>query len=155
MNEIAIGVAGAAGHEARWAMSEYFAELDRRFIGGFEIGEALEEAAAAFCPPDGAMLLARRGDEVVGCGGVQLVDPATAEIKRMWVSPTARGVGLGRRLLTALEAAAADLGATRVILDTNGVLAEAIRMYTTAGYDRIERYNDNPYAQLWFAKALR
>ena len=63
--------------------------------------------------------------------------------------------GLGRRLLTALEAAAADLGATRVILDTNGVLAEAIRMYTTAGYDRIERYNDNPYAQLWFAKALR
>lgn len=101
------------------------------------------------------MLLARRGDEVVGCGGVQLVDPATAEIKRMWVSPTARGVGLGRRLLTALEAAAADLGATRVILDTNGVLAEAIRMYTTAGYDRIERYNDNPYAQLWFAKALR
>lgn len=155
MSDAVIGAAAADAPEARWAMSEYFAELDRRFTHGFEVGDALDDAAAAFRPPDGVFLLARRGEAVVGCGGVQRVDAATAEIKRMWVSPDARGMGLGRRLLEALEAQAAGLRATRVILDTNGVLAEAIAMYGRAGYERIDRYNDNPYAQLWFAKSLR
>jgi ribosomal protein S18 acetylase RimI-like enzyme len=72
----------------------------------------------------------------------------------MWVDDAWRGCGLGRRMLTALEEAARDLGYREVRLDTNATLVEAIAMYEHAGYRRIERYNDNPYAQAWFAKRL-
>jgi GNAT superfamily N-acetyltransferase len=68
--------------------------------------------------------------------------------------PRLRGLGLGRRLLARLEDVARDLGRTRVVLDTNEVLVEAIAMYERAGYRSIERYNDNPYAHRWFAKDL-
>jgi ribosomal protein S18 acetylase RimI-like enzyme len=92
--------------------------------------------------------------EPVVCGGVQSLGPRTGEIKRMWVHPGWRGAGLGSRLLRHLEQVAAELGDTEVKLDTNGTLVEAIAMYERAGYRRIDRYNDNPYAQAWFAKEL-
>jgi len=72
----------------------------------------------------------------------------------MWVDGAWRGCGLGGRMLSALEDAARDLGYRTVHLDTNATLTEAIAMYEHAGYRRIERYNDNPYAQAWFAKRL-
>jgi GNAT superfamily N-acetyltransferase len=153
-DEIVFAVVDAGGDSARWAMTQYFAELDERFPRGFDPGAALEEAAVSMNPPNGVFLLALRGDQVAGCGGVQLLDADTAEIKRMWVSPDARGVGLGRRLLARLEDEARRLGCHRVVLDTNGVLLPAIAMYRAAGYADIERYNDNPYAEHWFAKEL-
>lgn len=140
--------------EAVAALSAYFAELDRRFEGGFDPGGALTADAPAFRPPGGRFLVARNDDEVVGCGALQRVDERTAEIKRMWVAPGWRGAGLGRRLLSALEHEAADAGYVRVMLDTNAVLAEAIALYEQSGYQAAERYNDNPYAQRWFTKAL-
>ncbi|MEN9646731.1 MAG: hypothetical protein RL238_3400 [Actinomycetota bacterium] len=142
----------AGAPAARAAMGAYFAELDRRFTNGFDPGDALDEAASAFNPPAGVFLLGRLDGEVVACGGVQWLDDETAEIKRMWVHDRCRGMGVGRRLLEALEAEAVAAGRTRVVLDTNGVLAEAIAMYRRLGYADIERYNDNPYAQHWFAK---
>ena len=72
----------------------------------------------------------------------------------MWVDASVRGIGLGKRLLLRLERDAAELGATRVLLDTNRVLTQAISMYTRAGYQPTERYNDNPYAHHWFTKHL-
>ena len=144
----------AAGESAQWAMTQYFTELDERFPRGFDPGHALEEAAVLMNPPNGVFLLAMRGDEVVGCGGVQWLDGATAEIKRMWVSPAARGVGLGKQFLARLEHDARAAGRRRVVLDTNGVLLPAIAMYRGSGYTDIERYNDNPYAEHWFAKDL-
>jgi len=151
---IVFAVVDAAGVSARWAMTQYFTELDERFPGGFDPGNALGEAAVLMNPPNGVFLLAMRGDEVVGCGGVQWLDDVTAEIKRMWVSPTARGVGLGKRLLARLEDEARAAGRARVVLDTNGVLLPAIAMYRNSGYVDIDRYNDNPYAEHWFAKDL-
>jgi GNAT superfamily N-acetyltransferase len=65
-----------------------------------------------------------------------------------------RGAGLGSRMLRHLEDLARRLGHTRVVLDTNGTLLEAIAMYERAGYAHIERYNDNPYAEAWFEKPL-
>jgi ribosomal protein S18 acetylase RimI-like enzyme len=135
-------------------MEQYFDELDERIAGGFDRTGAVDSAVLAYGPPHGAFLLARRDGEVVGCGAVQHLDDETAEIKRMWVSPTARGQGLGRRLLAALEAEAARSGRTRVVLDTNGALTEAIAMYRHAGYTAIEPYNDNPHAEHWFEKRL-
>ncbi len=140
--------------EAVAALSAYFTELDRRFEGGFDPGGALTADAPAFRPPAGRFLVARNDDEVVGCGALQRVDDRTAEIKRMWVAPGWRGVGLGSRLLAAVEHEAAAAGYVRVVLDTNAVLAEAIALYERSGYESAQRYNDNPYAQRWFAKAL-
>ena len=140
---------------ARSAMEQYFAELDRRFPSGFDAGQGGAAAdATALRAPHGSFLVMRSGDATVGCGGVQCVDDATGEIKRMWIHPEWRGLGLGRRLLARLEDVARDLGRSRVVLDTNSTLNEAISMYERAGYEPIERYNDNPYAQRWFAKSL-
>ena len=72
----------------------------------------------------------------------------------MWVASTVRGIGLGKRLLGHLEDEARASGRTRVVLDTNGSLTEAISMYRALGYTAIERYNDNPYAHHWFEKTL-
>lgn len=140
--------------EAVDAVAQYVAELDRRFPAGFRPGAALAHDAESLRPPTGTFLVARSEEEVVACGGVQRLDEATGEIKRMWVADAWRGVGLGRRVLGELEEEVRRLGYRRVRLDTNGTLDEAIAMYRRAGYRSIERYNDNPYAQHWFEKDL-
>lgn len=134
---------------ARAAQARYFAELARRFPGGFDPG----------VPDDaGTFLLAISGGEPVAYGGVVSLRAGPAagagEIKRMWVDQAWRGAGLGSRVLRELEALAGRLGHTRVVLDTHLVLDEAVAMYERAGYTPVEPYNDNPYAQAWFAKRL-
>ena len=144
----------AGSAEASWALAQYFGELEQRFDGGFDTAAALGEAASSFNAPCGLFVVVRLGDDVVGCGAIQWIDGVTAEIKRMWVASGRRGIGLGKRLLGHLEAEARSSGRSRVVLDTNESLAEAISMYRALGYDAIERYNDNPYAHHWFEKTL-
>ena len=72
----------------------------------------------------------------------------------MWLHPDARGLGLGTRLLAALESAARHAGRHAVRLDTNESLREAIALYESAGYRRIVRYNDNPDATRFYEKSL-
>jgi DNA-binding MarR family transcriptional regulator/GNAT superfamily N-acetyltransferase len=136
------------------AVSRYFAELDARFPTGFDPGDAWRQDAASMAPGAGVFVVATSDGRPVACGGVQSLGGGTAEIKRMWVDEGWRGAGLGARMLRHLEERAAALGHHRVVLDTNATLTEAIAMYGRAGYDAVERYNDNPYAQAWFAKAL-
>jgi ribosomal protein S18 acetylase RimI-like enzyme len=81
-------------------------------------------------------------------------DGAPTEIKRLWVAPTVRGLGLGRRLLRELEAYALASGAKAVRLDTNRALTEAIALYQAAGYREVDPFNDEPYAHHWFEKTL-
>jgi len=148
-------VVDAGSPAAIWAVEQYVAELAERFPSGFDPGlPSAEEATSTFGPPNGLFVIATRAGETVGCGGVQFLDPRTAEIKRMWVRSSARGAGVGRRLLHRLEEAARDAGRRRVVLDTNGVLAEALALYRTSGYADVDRYNDNPYATHFFAKDL-
>jgi ribosomal protein S18 acetylase RimI-like enzyme len=99
-------------------------------------------------------VIALEDDVVVGCAAIQFLDGSTAEIKRMWVDASRRGVGIGRRLLGHLERHISDSGRCRVVLDTNDSLTEAIAMYGRLGYVPIERYNDNPYADRWFEKSI-
>lgn len=150
-----IQVVDPESDDAREAMAQYFAELHTRFRSGFDpdAGGAAQDATS-LRPPDGAFVVVRHDLVVVGCGGVQRLDEQTGEIKRMWIHPDWRGLGLGARLLARLEAVARELGRVRVVLDTNETLTEAIAMYERAGYRSIERYNDNPYAHHWFAKDL-
>ncbi|HEY6781239.1 MAG TPA: GNAT family N-acetyltransferase, partial [Thermoleophilaceae bacterium] len=81
--------------------------------------------------------------------------PGVAEIKRMYVAPSARGRGLGRTLLVALEAAAVDLGCERARLDTAASFTEAVGLYHSAGYADIADYNGNPHASVWMERRLR
>jgi GNAT superfamily N-acetyltransferase len=147
---IEIAVEAPDSPDARACLAAYFAELDRRFEGGFDPG------TKGYSDPEdaGALCLARRDGKAVACGAVKRIDGATAEIKRMWVSPGARGQGVAKALLAALEAEAAKLGAVRIVLDTNKALREAHALYRRAGYREIARFNDNPYAHFWFEKRL-
>ena len=142
----------AGSPAAQAAMTAYFAELAARFPAGFDPTGYL--APEDYNPPHGRFFLAVDGDAVLACGGLVWIDESTAEIKRMWVSPAARGRGVATRLLSFLEQTALAAGRPTVRLDTNPVLLEAISMYRKNGYLDIERYNDNPYAGLWFEKRL-
>lgn len=142
-----------ASPAAREAVTRYVAELDARFPGGFDPGPPSEEDDATLRAPQGLFVVALSDGRPVAGGAVRAYD-GTAEVKRMWVDPAWRGAGLGARLLRRLERAAVDLGHTRVRLDTHVSLADAIAMYERAGYERVARYNDNPYATHFFAKRL-
>ena len=142
------------GAAATDALAQYFAELDARFPTGFDVDAGGGDDVTPLGPPDGAFVIVATDETTIGCGAVQRVDDRTAEIKRMWIHPEWRGLGLGARLLAHLEETARKHGRRRAVLDTNATLREAISMYERSGYDAIERYNDNPYAQRWFAKDL-
>ena len=154
MDGIVFSTSDAGSTTAQEALARYFAELSERFPEGFDGESALAEALDAFNPPHGEFVLAFRNGEPVGCGALQFFDGNTAEIKRMWVSPDARGLGLGKRLLAHLEGRAREAGRRRVTLDTHQVLTEAVSLYQGLGYTPIPRYNSNPHAHHWFAKTL-
>jgi DNA-binding MarR family transcriptional regulator/predicted N-acetyltransferase YhbS len=137
---------------AREAVARYFAEIGRRF--GFDPAGETDKDAKYLVPPTGRFLVAASDGAPVACGGVQTIAPAVGELKRMWVDDEWRGVGLGSRLLRALESEARALGHETLRLDTNKALTEAIGMYQRAGYAAIERYNDNPWATHFFSKSL-
>lgn len=140
--------------DAERCLQQYYAELAARFPGGFELHDDDAPAASELAPPAGCMLIARLFGDPIGCGALRTLTPGVGELKRMWVSPQVRGLGVGRRLLAELEQAAATRKLRILRLDTNGSLAEALRLYRASGYREIRRYNDNPYAQHWFEKTL-
>ncbi len=129
---------------------------------GAELDEAAEETArviaagppADLVPPGGAMLLARVDGEPAAIGGVRHLDTPVAEIKSMYVSPTHRGLGLGRRMLRELERIAAKAACRAVRLDSNEFLAAAVALYRAAGYREVADYNGNAKADLWFERQL-
>ena len=152
---VVIGPEDPAAAAARWCFARYFDELDARFPGGFDRRAGGATVRAELLPPRGRLLIARLDGAPVGCGAIRELAPGVLEIKRMWVAPSARGLGIGRDLLEALERIARRRRARLIRLDTHATLNEALRLYCKAGYRRIARYNDNPYAQRWFEKRLR
>jgi GNAT superfamily N-acetyltransferase len=140
--------------DARACLQAYFGELSQRFDGGFDPARSISADDAELTPPAGLLLVATLHGEPIGCGALKFHGDAPAEIKRMWVAPTARGLGLGRRLLTELEAHAAAHGVRTLRLETNRALAEAIGLYRASGYREVAAFNDEPYAHHWFEKTL-
>jgi DNA-binding MarR family transcriptional regulator len=139
---------------ARHCLRAYVAELDGRFPTGFDPGRSIRADAADLRPPAGLLLLATLHEAPVGCGALKFHGSRPAELKRMWVDGSARGLGVGRRLLAELERAATAAGAPAVRLETNAALTEAIALYRSAGYAEVAPFNDEPYAHHWFEKAL-
>ena len=139
---------------ARFAVQAYVAELAQRFEHGFDPAQSISATEEEMSPPAGLFLLATLYGEPIGCGALKFHPGEPAEIKRMWVGPSARGLGLGRRLLAELEARAAADGVRTVRLETNRTLDEAISLYRTAGYREVPAFNDEPYAHHWFEKTI-
>ena len=140
--------------EARACLQAYFSELSHRFDGGFDPARSISADDGELSAPAGLLLVATSRGEPIGCGALKFHGGAPAEIKRMWVAPAARGLGVGRRLLTELEAHAAAQGARTLRLETNRTLGEAIGLYRAAGYREVAAFNDEPYAHHWFEKTL-
>ncbi len=140
--------------DARLCLSTYFSELAARFETGFDAGADDSARVEDMAPPSGLFVIARLDGDAVGCGGFKRVDKATGEIKRVWTAPSARGLGVARRMLRALEAAAREAGVKTLRLDTNRALTEAHALYRSEGYREIARFNDNSYAHHWFEKRL-
>ena len=140
--------------DARWCLGQYFSELDARFETGFDTSLSISADANELTPPAGALIIARVHARPVGCGALKFHPDAPAELKRMWVAPEARGIGLGRQILGNLERLAWDWGARVVRLETNRALGEAIALYRGSGFREVAAFNDEPYAHHWFEKRL-
>lgn len=142
---------GPGGRLAQ-AMREEIAAL----YGGLELdGDDMPKAGPAeLSPPAGAFLVGYLGERPVCCGGVKRLDAEACEIKRMYVLPDVRGLGIGRVLLAALEARARELGYVVARLDTGPRQPGARRMYVDAGYREVDNFNGNPAASFWGEKPL-
>jgi len=134
--------------------ARYADELDARFEGGFDAGTSISADPEELTPPAGYCVVARLDGVPVGCGALKLHGQAPAELKRMWVDPGSRGLGVGRRLLETLEALAREDGAKVLHLETNRALKEAIKLYRKAGFEEVAPFNDEPHAHHWFEKTL-
>jgi DNA-binding MarR family transcriptional regulator/GNAT superfamily N-acetyltransferase len=151
---VSVAAEDPSSDDARWCLSHYFAELADRFEEEFDPRRTLPADSADLVPPAGAFLIARVGGEPAGCGALKTHGPGVGEIMRMWVDRAHRGLGIGARILDALEEHAAALCHRTVRLYTNRSLDEAKAMYRSRGYEEIPRYNDDPYANHWFEKRL-
>jgi GNAT superfamily N-acetyltransferase len=151
---LAIAPEPATSATARYCLGEYYRELGDRFDGGFDPELSLFPSLDEFAPPRGIFLVARIHGQPVGCGGLKPISADVAYLKRMWIAPHARGLGLARRLLGALEEQARLSGYSVVRLETNKTLVEAQQLYRSSGYCEVSPFNDEPYAHHWFEKAL-
>ena len=153
-SRISIEESDPRGDAARYCLGEYYSELSRRFKGGFEVRLSRDPDATDMMSPRGAFFVAMSDGLPLGCVGLKGTGSELAEIKRLWVAPSARGLGVGRRLMDAAENAARNLSVRIVRLDTNSALAEALQLYRRTGWNEIDRFNDDPYPDLFFEKQL-
>jgi DNA-binding MarR family transcriptional regulator/GNAT superfamily N-acetyltransferase len=144
---VSISVEDPRSDAAMFCLRAYFAELDVRFDAGFDPSASRPDAGST-------LLLARLRGEPIGCGALNLLGDGVAELKRMWVAESARGLGVGRRILSELESLARDRDVAVLRLETNRSLVEAQGLYRAAGYVEVPAFNSEPYAHHWFEKTL-
>ncbi len=157
---IAIEEADPRSEAALHCLTAYYAELGRRLATGFDVSLSRDPDATDMMRPRGAFLVTLSDGLPIGCvglkgkGGDIGKGGDMAEIKRLWVCPSARGLGLARRLMEAAEAAARELGIRTLRLDSNSALTEALQLYRRTGWVEIDRFNDDPYPDHFFEKRL-
>ena len=140
--------------DAQYCLQEYVAELNRRSQRGFNPSVGATALPHEVRPPAGEFFVAYLYGEAIGCGAVKHHEDAPAEIKRMWIAPSVRGLGLGRRLLERLETCARAGGAQVARIETSAVLVEALSLYRSTGWVEVAASNNDPFADHWLEKAL-
>lgn len=140
--------------EALFCLQSYFDELAGR-IPGLDTSKfpVPDPASDSYRPPQGRFLIAWSDDLPVGCVSLRPHAPPVAEVKRLWVHDSARGQGLARRLMAAIEDEARGMGLTALKLDTNSALTEALALYRASGWRDTAPYTGAP-ADTWMEKAL-
>jgi DNA-binding MarR family transcriptional regulator/predicted GNAT family N-acyltransferase len=151
---IAIEEADPRDEAARYCLGEYYAELGRRFEKGFDVSLSRDPDAADMVRPRGVFLLAMSDGLPIGCVGLKGTGGEMAEVKRLWIAESARGFGIAKRLMHAVEAIARELSVKTLRLDTNSALPEAVNLYRRSGWVEIDRFNDDPYPDHFFEKQL-
>ena len=141
--------------DAQACLGAYETELGLLFDDGFDPTRSISADVSELRPPAGLFLVARLRTDPVGCAGLKLHGAEPAEVKRMWVAESARGLGLGRRLLAEIERHATANGVRTLRLETNRNLTAAISLYRSAGFVEVDAFNDEPYAHHWFEKRLQ
>jgi len=143
----------------QWVVAQAEAEIVVRY--GDLDGDEQGLMATMFEPPLGAFVVARRGDAAgppAGGVGVRALRTGVGQIRRLWVDPAARGQGIARALMAAVEDAARGLGLTDLRLGTGDRQPEAVALYTSAGWERVFVGRDGrpvPDRHIWFVKQLR
>jgi GNAT superfamily N-acetyltransferase len=145
--------ADAAQPPASELLEAMVSELEPLY-GRIDVPQAPSATPADFAPPGGSFLIGYEDGEPVCVGGIKRLPDGACEIKRMYVVPQARGRGVARELLAALEDEARSLGYELARLDTGPRQPHAERMYRAAGYAEIGNFNANPFASFWGEKRL-
>jgi GNAT superfamily N-acetyltransferase len=151
---IEIRVESPDGPEAVRLLEALEREKEERYPEGYDPGRTPDDVPEELTPPEGAFLVAYLDGAPAGCGGVRRMGEEVGELKHLYVATEARGSGLGRRLLEAMEDAARRSGYRTVRLETHPALGEALHLYEEAGYRDTARYDDNPYARRYLEKDL-
>lgn len=150
---VQLEVADPVSPSAIYCLNRYYAELAKRFEDGYDPTRGIGASAEELTPPRGYFVIARLNGQAIGCGVIKC-HPDFGEIKRMWVDPNARGLGVGRRILERLEAIARERGLPLLRLETNRTLNEAQSLYRSTGFEEVPAFNHEPYADHWFEKRL-
>lgn len=131
--------------DVRALMREYADSLsfDLRFQG---FDEELAGLPGPYAPPHGGALVARVDTALAGCVAVRSLEPGLGELKRLYVRPPYRGLGLGRKLTEAAIGLAGGIGLERLRLDTTPEMSTAQELYRSLGFSEIEPYAFNPVA---------
>jgi GNAT superfamily N-acetyltransferase len=149
--------------EGQALLRDYYIDVaDRYYLLHFgrrgtaeEIETGLAESSSDdLLPPTGVFLLGRYGEEAAGCAGLRVRDEHTVELTRVFVRHDFRGTGGGTQLLAAVDRAARDLGANRIVLDTRLDLIEARTLYLKNGYQEIHPYKTDKYAEVFYTRPL-
>jgi DNA-binding MarR family transcriptional regulator/N-acetylglutamate synthase-like GNAT family acetyltransferase len=153
LSAVESAIVDPGSRESRECLLKYASELALRFPEGYTEQDLLPAAEAR--APAGAFIIARENGHAIGCGVLRTPPTDIAEIRHLWIAARARGIGLGRRLVSELELHAVSQGYRTIRLDTHSALSEAINLYRSSGYQEISAYDTNPHAHLWFEKSLQ
>jgi putative acetyltransferase len=134
----------AAEHPDQPEIRALVADLNRHLLSLYRPEDCYHLSIEELSRPEVTFFVARREEQAVGCGALRRLDATMGEVKRMYTAPEARGSGLGRRILQAIEAEARRSGLERLVLETGHRQPEALGLYRSAGFAECGAYLDYP-----------
>ena len=151
---VKIAIEDPSSANARVCLEQFALEISRRLKSEFDPSTILLADPRELKAPKGVFLVASLYGNAIGSAALAFNGKSGAILQRMWVNPSARGLGIGRRLIDEIEKKARENGVKSIRLETNSVLHEAIALYRRCGYVEIDAFTDDSPADHWFEKHL-